>query len=182
MKSIFRKETSFDDMIELASKVPAGADGVFFHPFLSGERCPYWNPQLRGTFSGISFQHGPDHFMRAVMEGVCFSLNDAFLTISGIESCSGELRVVGGGAANKLWTRILCDVLGRPLVVMHGTDSAYGAALLSLATIDGRSPKYKGTNIWQECVEPDKTSHIIYQRAFETYKKRSLQLLTLYRD
>jgi xylulokinase len=182
MKSIFRKETSFDDMIELASKVPAGADGVFFHPFLSGERCPYWSPQLRGTFSGISFQHGPDHFIRAVMEGVCFSLNDAFLTISGIESCSGELRVVGGGAANKLWTRILCDVLGRPLVVMHGTDSAYGAALLSLATIDDRSPKHKGTNIWQECVEPDKKSHIIYQRAFETYKKRSLQLLTLYRD
>lgn len=183
MAGVFGGLSPLSEVIEAAAAVPAGAEGLFFHPFLSGERCPYWDPHLRGTFLGISVQHQAAHFMRAVIEGVSYSLKDAFLTIAAEEPCAGILRVVGGGTANRLWTRVLSNVLGRALTVMNRADSAYGAALLGLAAVASDTASalsYAGSE--GVIVSPDTEAQAAYQRGFDIYKKWCSHLLPAYRE
>lgn len=176
---------SLDERIKQASAIPAGSNGLFFHPFLSGERCPYWDPLLRGTFSGISFQHGPAHFVRAVIEGVSFSLKDAFLTITAEEPCRDNIRVVGGGTANSLWVKILSDILGQPLIIMRGADSAYGTALLGLAAVatsEASLSELQPARAQSLQIQPCDESHQTYKIAFAAYKALCSGLLSLYHE
>ena len=86
-----------------------------FLPFLSGERAPYWNANARGTFFGINLQHKREHFIRAVMEGVCMSVYSVALAI---RDCTGpltEIRVSGGFAKSAFWRQMLSDMMGNCL-------------------------------------------------------------------
>ena len=128
---------SYDDFEALASSAEAGAGGVLFHPYLNGERCPYWDPSLRGSFSGLSVGHGSNHLARAVIEGVALSLFDAY---SVFESCgveSGPTSVVGGGCRNTLLLTVLSTLFGRPMTIREQVDSSYGAALLAIEALTG---------------------------------------------
>jgi xylulokinase len=118
-------------MHEMAATAPPGADGLFFHPYLLGERAPYWDPNLRGSFVGATMRHGKAHFLRAVLEGVAFSLRDCFRTICDLGLPVEEVRVVGGGARSTLWSQIVADIFGRPVVRPAGCDASFGAALLA---------------------------------------------------
>lgn len=104
------------------------AKGLLFGPYLVGERTPHDDPNLRGIFAGIGPDHGPEHFLRAVLEGTAFALRDAN-EILGAKS----LRVTGGGARNDAWLRIIADALGIPLVLTDRSDEAasFGAAILA---------------------------------------------------
>ncbi len=82
----------YDLMIDIADKVPAGSEGLLFLPFLSGERAPFWNPNARGTFFGISLRHKREHFIRAVLEGVImsvFSIGVALRDLAGPQKTCG---------------------------------------------------------------------------------------------
>lgn len=115
-----------------AGRVPPGADGLVFLPYLTGERTPYPDPTARGAFVGLSLAHGRGHLVRAVLEGVAFGLRDSFEIIRDMGVRITEVRASGGGAASRLWTQILADVLGLDVVVMNVTEgAAYGAALLA---------------------------------------------------
>jgi xylulokinase len=116
---------------EQARDVAPGAEGLFFHPYLLGERAPYWDPNLRGSFVGATMRHGKGHFVRALLEGVAFSLCDCFRTITEMKLPVEEIRLVGGGAKSDLWTQIVSDVFGRPMVRPAGCDASFGAALLA---------------------------------------------------
>ncbi len=123
-----------DALSQLAERVPVGASGVLFHPYLSGERTPYWDPDLRGSFVGLSLLHQPEHLARAVLEGIAYALKDAcsvFASDPAIPLVS-SLTIVGGGARSATLTRILCDVFNQSVRVDPDADSAYGAALLAL--------------------------------------------------
>ena len=78
--------------------VPQGAEGLFFHPYLSGERCPYWDGRLRASFSGATFGHRPEHFVRAAYEGTAFSLRDALRVLDDLGGPAGDHH--GGGRRN----------------------------------------------------------------------------------
>jgi xylulokinase len=114
-----------------AAVVPAGAEGLLFHPYLLGERAPYWDPALRASFVGLRASHGRGHLARAVLEGVALSLADclAVLRRNGIRAETA--RIVGGGARSALWRQIVSDVLGLPLVYPLLSDASAGAALLA---------------------------------------------------
>jgi xylulokinase len=117
----------------LAARVPAGSDGVLFHPYLAGERAPHWDPHLRGSFTGLALRHGRGHLARAVYEGTAFSIRQALSVLPELRlGTAAALPVVGGGARSALWLEILASVLGQPLRPLPGADSAYGAALLGL--------------------------------------------------
>lgn len=122
---------AFDQMEALASEVPAGSDGLFFHPYLNGERSPHWDPLLRAEFVGIGFQHGPGHFVRALYEGVAFSLRDCrdALAAQGLEFSTA--RLIGGGTQSALWCQIVADVLGVDVELPGNGDASFGAALLA---------------------------------------------------
>ena len=116
---------------EAAARVSPGAEGLFFHPYLLGERSPYWDPNLRGSFVGATMRHGKPHFVRALLEGVAFSLRDCFRTIVEMGLPVEEIRLIGGGAKSDLWTQILSDIFDRPIVRPDGCDASFGAALLA---------------------------------------------------
>ncbi|MEJ5312250.1 MAG: xylulokinase [Anaerolineae bacterium] len=124
---------SFDDLLAPAADIPAGAEGLFFLPYLTGERTPYPDPLARAGFIGLTLRHTLPHLTRAVLEGVAFGLRDSMELVKG--AGLGEIkqiRVSGGGAKSPLWRQILADVIGSELVTVNTTEGgAFGAALLA---------------------------------------------------
>ncbi len=114
-----------------AAQSSTGADGLFFHPYLQGERAPYWDPQLRASFVGATMRHSRADFIRALLEGVVYSLRDCFRTIEEMELPVTEFRLIGGGARSELWTQIVADVFGHEIIVPQGCDASFGSALLA---------------------------------------------------
>ena len=104
---------NYDTLLAEAVDVAPGSDGLFFLPYLSGERSPHPDPLARGAFVGLGCRHDRRHMMRAVLEGVAFGLRDGLdlMVAAGIPA-PGEIRVSGGGIASPLWRQILADVLG----------------------------------------------------------------------
>ncbi len=132
-RDILAPGVSFDALLASAANIPAGAEGLRFLPYLTGERTPYPDPLARGAFVGLTLRHTQAHFTRAVLEGVAFGLRDSFELVKGAglaEIC--QVRVSGGGAKSPLWRQILADVLDSELVTVNTTEgAAYGAALLA---------------------------------------------------
>jgi xylulokinase len=127
----------FATLVAEAAAVPAGAEGLRFLPYLTGERTPHADPSARGAFVGLTVRHTRAHLTRAVLEGVAFGLRDSLelMRTAGVP-LPGQLRASGGGAASALWRQVVADVLGVPLVLTRTTEgAAYGAALL--ATVAG---------------------------------------------
>ncbi len=164
------------DVYELIERfshgAPAGSQGLIFHPYLNGERSPHWDPYLRGDFIGINRQHSMNHFARAVLEGVAFSLRDCFRVVESLGQSIEQLYLIGGGAKSKLWRQILCDVLGRPLTKPSVEDAAFGAAVLAGVAV-GVFPDWEAAA--RQCaqvetmVHPDPTAHALYNEFFEIY-------------
>ena len=126
-------EESFEKLVAAAQDVPAGAEGLLFLPYLTGERTPHPDPHARGAFVGLTVRHRREHLTRAVLEGVAFGLRDSFelMREAGLEFVD-QVRVSGGGARSDLWRRILAAVLGTELVTVNTTEgAAFGAALLA---------------------------------------------------
>ncbi len=128
--------STYAELDAAAVGVPAGANGLVFLPYLTGERTPHPDPLARGAFVGLTVRHGTGHLARAVMEGVAFGLRDS-VELMATEIELGEVRVSGGGASSDVWLRIITDTLGLPVRVVGTPESAaHGAALLA-ATGDG---------------------------------------------
>lgn len=124
------------DAYELLSKeaeaVAAGSEGLFFLPYLSGERTPHADPDARGCFIGLTLAHTRGHLLRAVMEGVTYSLRDSLEIIRGLGVPVREIRASGGGSRSPLWRQIQADVFGQKVSTINSEEgAAYGVALLA---------------------------------------------------
>lgn len=125
--------SSFDDLVDEASNVSAGSDGLLFLPYLSGERTPHPDPLARAAWVGMTLRHKRGHLYRSVLEGVAFGIKDIFTLIreAGLGSVQ-QVRISGGGAKSKIWRQIIADVLNTELVTVNTTEgAAFGAALLA---------------------------------------------------
>lgn len=121
---------SYEEFSAEAEKIPVGADGLTFHPYLTGELTPYGNPALRGGFTGLSAAHTKAHFVRAVMEGVAFSLLDCITYLNGKGVTTGRTAyVIGGGAKSTVWRQIVADALDLTLIQTENNDSSFGSAM-----------------------------------------------------
>jgi len=115
-----------------AAETPAGADGVLFAPYLTGERTPHADPDVRAMFQGLSLGHGRGVLVRSVLEGVAYGLRDSLelLRDLGVDARVG--RASGGGARSRVWLEIVASVLDLPLELTAVEEgAAYGAALLA---------------------------------------------------
>ena len=111
--------------VDAAATIPAGSDGLFFLPYLTGERTPHPDPLARGAFIGLTVRHGLPHMTRAVLEGVAFGLRDSFELIQ--QAGAGQItqvRASGGGARSSLWRQILADVFQAEIVTLNTTEGA----------------------------------------------------------
>jgi xylulokinase len=132
-RDTFAPGTDYDTLLKPVADIPPGSDGLFFLPYLTGERTPYPDPLARGAFVGLTVRHSFPHLTRAVLEGVSFGLRDSFelMKSAGLENIS-QVRVTGGGARSLLWRQILADVFGAEIVTVNAEESAaYGAALMA---------------------------------------------------
>jgi xylulokinase len=122
----------YDRMTEEAAKAPAGSDGVIWAPYLMGERTPHLDPHARAALVGLAASHTRGHVVRAVLEGVAFSLKDSFTIFGEMKVPLSSVRLGGGGARSPLWRQIQTDVYGYPAEIVEAEEgAAYGAALLA---------------------------------------------------
>jgi len=123
---------TYDQLTQLAAAIPAGSDGMFWLPYLFGERTPHLDPDARAAFIGVSASHTPGHFVRSVLEGVAFSLKDTFTLFAELGVPVSKIRLGGGGARSPLWRQIQADVYNHPVELLEAEEGgAFGAALLA---------------------------------------------------
>jgi xylulokinase len=166
---------TFDELTAEAHGWPPGAGGVLFAPYLSGERTPHADPDVRAAFHGLSLEHDRGALARAVLEGVAFGLRDSLDLVRelGIEPQSA--RVSGGGARSPLWLRIVASVLGLPLertAVEEG--AAFGAALLGgvAAGIFADAGEAVAACVRvRETIEPDPAWQEAYEAELERFRR-----------
>ena len=169
-----RKEDPYQVVNAEAAQVAAGSDGLFFLPYLAGERTPHADPHARGCFIGITNAHTRGHMVRAVMEGVAMSLRESLAIIRGLDIPIKEIRVSGGGAKSDLWKQILADVFGQAACSINAEQGpAFGVALLA-AVGDGAyrdiQEACKATIEVVEKVPPRKPDVKQYDAVFPIYQ------------
>ncbi len=172
------------DMNAEAARSPVGANGVFFHPYLQGERSPYWDPHLRGSFTGLGMGTTRGDAMRALLEGVAFSLRDCRIVIDGLGLSMDEIFLIGGGARSRLWSEIVCNVMNAPVSLPTPGDASFGSALLAGVGVglypDVRAAVRRCLKI-DSRIEPDPAVATRYAGLFETYKRIHDALAPIYR-
>jgi xylulokinase len=176
------EKDAFRLMDAMAATVAPGCEGLLFHPYLLGERSPYWDPWLRGDYLGITMRHGREHFVRALYEGIAFSILDCYqsLATEGLEM--SEARIIGGGARSPLWRQVVCDVVGFEVLKPLVDDAAFGAALIGGVGVGLFSDEMDAVTT---CVrshsahEPDPRRHQKYRSLFEIYKESQRRLVEI---
>lgn len=157
-----------------AEKVAPGSENLFFHPYLLGEFTPYYDDQLRASFTGVAMHHTKGHFTRAVMEGVAYSMKDCLEEIQRKNIQVNQFRIIGGGAKGKLWRQIVSDVLGQPLVCTQDNDSSLGSAMLAGVAVgmfrDYADSVAKCVKISSQC-EPIMENVKVYEAGFRAYRE-----------
>ena len=120
---------SFMELDEMAKDIAPGSDGVTFLPYLCGSTMPKYNPEARGSFTGLTTEHGRAHFVKAVMESVACMLKS---NLEYLDLDISEIRAMGGGASSPLWCQIKSDMTGKRLVTLKNKETAcLGAAILA---------------------------------------------------
>ena len=170
----------FEVMDELAAGVAPGSGGLLFLPYLLGERSPHADADCRGVFFGLSSVHDRSHMIRAVMEGVSFSMRECLDVYADLGCAPRDMRVCGGGGRSPLWRQMLADIYGTPVSTVQ---SAEGGAALGVAILAGvGAGEYKSVEEACDALvqksfthEPDPAAHAAYEGYYELHKK-------LYRD
>ncbi len=127
-----RKADPYDLITALAAEAPPGSDGLYFLPYLTGERTPHADPHARAAWVGLSNMHTRAHMARAVIEGATYAMRDSLEIMRGMGVPVKEIRVSGGGARSAFWRALQADVYGAPVwTLAHEEGPAYGAALLA---------------------------------------------------
>ena len=123
---------SYDQLTAEAAKIPAGSDGLLWTPYLMGERTPHLDSNARSALVGLTASHTRAHVVRAILEGVAFSLRDTFTLFREMNVPVTSIRLGGGGARSPLWRQIQADVYGHPVEIVEAEEgAAYGAAILA---------------------------------------------------
>jgi xylulokinase len=170
-----KKVDPYELLIAGAERAPGGSEGLFFLPYLTGERCPYPDPCARGGWIGITARTTRDMLIRSVLEGVTCGMRDALEILREMNIPVREVRASGGGARSDFWRQLQADVYNQPVVITNATEGpAYGVALLAGV----------GTGAWKSVEEAcracirttkkiasNKKRAAFYDRYYRTYHK-----------
>ena len=165
----------YDVFAEEAAAAPAGSEGALWAPYLMGERTPHLDPTARAALVGLTASHTRAHVIRAILEGVAFSLKDTFTIFGEMKIPVTSIRLGGGGARSPLWRQIQADVYGREVEIVAAEEgAAYGAAILAGTGAGAWS------SVEQACdaivrvakrIAPSQKDSTTMQSAYRTYRK-----------
>jgi xylulokinase len=163
----------YESLTAEAARVPPGAEGLLWAPYLMGERTPHLDPDARAALVGLTASHTRAHVIRAILEGVAFSLKDSFEILKELNVPCNTIRLGGGGARSALWQQIQADVYGQAVEIMEAEEgAAYGVAILA-GVAAGAWP-----NVETACdqvirirgyVEPDPKAVAVLDRQYQSY-------------
>ena len=164
----FLSDKTFRELDEMAEKIAVGSDGVTFLPYLCGSTMPKYNPDARGSFTGLTPEHTPAHFARAIMESVAciLKINLDYLGVP-VE----EIRIMGGGAKSPLWCSMKTNLTGKKLVTLKNKETAcLGSAILAgvgggaFASVEEATKKIATDKVYMPTGED-------YSTVYENFKK-----------
>lgn len=169
-------EDAYNRLNELAGKLTAGSDGLFFFPYLVGERTPHMDSRARGSFWGLTLEHTDAHLVRAVMEGVAFALRDCLDIFYQLNLKPDEIVLAGGGGCSPLWSQILADVLNWEVSISTVNEQACLGAALTAAIGTGAYASYEQARAGairrkDATVKPIPGNVEIYSRGYETFRQ-----------
>lgn len=162
----------FDDLLREAAGVAAAEEGLFFLPYLLGERSPHWDPAAAGTFVGLQRHHTRGHLVRAVLEGVAFNLRSCLMALTAGGATIPAVDVIGGAATSEVWLQVLADVWGIPVHRRSITEEAnsLGAAVTALVATGGADfDLAKQLSRVTATLEPDAGRAAAYSLAHDTF-------------
>lgn len=175
------------EMINLQiENIPAGAEGLFYLPYLLGERSPRWNPHARGGFIGLTIRHSRAHMYRAVLEGITFNLRVILDAFRNQGTDIDAMRVIGGGASGRIWNQIMADMYGMPvhrLAILEEATSM-GAALVGGVGV-GLYPDFEMIHTMNEIAEtvtPNLQAQATYDSMYPIFDKLYDALVPIYDD
>ncbi|MGH9674389.1 MAG: xylulokinase [Bryobacteraceae bacterium] len=175
----------YDALMEQAAAAPAGSQGLYWLPYLMGERTPHLDAGARGGWIGLTAGHTRADLVRAVIEGVSFSQRDCLELIEAMGVQVNAVRVSGGGARSPFWRQVLADILGKPVVTLRTQEgSAYGAALLAMAgtgAFGSVAEACRAAVDEVDRVNPRAEEAGVYARGYEVYRALYPALAPLYR-
>jgi xylulokinase len=156
-----------------AARVPVGAEGLTFLPYLQGERTPHRDAEARGVFAGLTLAHTRAHMTRAVLEGICFGMRDCLEIIEALGLAVPEVLITGGGAKAPFVRQLQADIYGRPVVPVDQAEGpAFGAAMLA-AVGAGAFPDVAtavGKTLNRRPAQPPKAdAHAAYQQPYRRF-------------
>jgi xylulokinase len=176
----------YDSLTAEAAAAPAGSQGLFWLPYLMGERTPHLDAAARGGWIGLTARHQRADLIRAVLEGVSYSQRDCLDIIEDLGVPVRSVRVSGGGARSPFWRQLLADVFNKMVVTLETQEgSAYGAALLALAGTGeyGSVPEACRAAIREvDCLRPQPAATAFYTRAHRVYQALYPALQPVYRQ
>lgn len=164
-------EKDYDHLFKKIDSVAAGSKGLMFLPYLHGERAPVWDGRASSVFMGIKPFHSQEYFLRAVLEGICFSLYQVLQIVESSTEKIEQLIVGGGFIHSQTWMQILADITGKKIYVIETEDSsAVGAALLSMKAMNVIDNYTAFKPDASKIVTPDLTNHRKYEENFSVFK------------
>lgn len=183
LRNTFFAGQSYDILNEAAAKVPAGSDGLLWAPYLLGERTPHLDPEVRASFAGIGVNTTAAHCVRAVEEGVAYSLKDTFTLFAELGIPVSGIRLGGGGARGALWRRIQAGIYGMPVEILTAEEGgAFGCALMAGVGAGHWADLQQACSTAIEVAEritPDPADLVAYKAGYAAWRKLYPALKTL---
>jgi gluconokinase len=159
----------YASLFDMIHKIPAGSEGLIFLPYIFAERAPIWDEEASGVFIGIRSKHTKAHFIRAIIEGVCYALKNVLELIELSSSEVKEIHASGGFIKSNDWVQLLADVTGKPIVIVEREDaSAIGAAYLAYRLLSINNENF--TTHENRLINPHKSNTKEYFKFFQVYK------------
>lgn len=183
-KNPFDLEHTMLELINDASKVPAGSDGLIFLPYLLGERAPIWNANARGVFFGINIKHEKAHFVRAAIEGIIYELYSIGKTLEEHRSIN-SLSINGSFGTLPFFTQMVADMYNKPVRLRQNYHSvSYGSYLLSATEmgIYKSLDEAAKTVVLPDLATPDKQNNKMYLKYFKIFERLSTKLASEFAD
>jgi xylulokinase len=123
----------YDMLIKEAANAPAGCEGLYFLPYLTGERCPYPDPNARGAWVGITSRTSRAMMIRSLLEGVTYGMGDQINIMRQMGLKTAQVRSSGGGAMSKWWRQLQADIYDSEVVTINtSAGPAYGVAIMAM--------------------------------------------------
>jgi len=181
-----RKIDPYQLLVDLAKDARPGGEGLFFLPYLTGERCPHPDPDARGGWIGLTARSQRKDMIRSLLEGVTFGMRDALEIMNQMNIPVSQVRASGGGARSAVWRQLQADIYKTPVVITNAAEGpAYGVALLAGV----------GTGVWNtvedacrssikqvEKIQPGKKLTALYDRQYAVYQKLYFDLKDRFKE